>query len=246
MAQLLPVDVHTRSGATIRVHEAGTGDRAAFAIGGLAVRSFADSAIRRVLEDAADCGVRCVLMDLAGSGASTSSRTPTMDSWLDDVEEIFEQRVHSPASWTGASLGAWLMLLAHRREPRRFLRMCALAPALDWDQQYVGPQLAAGLLGVVNGIVVNEDGTALASRDLLMSMASHHLLNAPVQLHAPLHVIAGVGDKIAPARAARRLIETAHGAECTGEFLTEGDHGIAKLDPPLAMLRYQAWLDAAV
>jgi len=242
MAQLRPLQVRTPSGSTIGVHEAGSGDRVVFAIGGMSVRSFAEGAIRLVLEDAADRGARCVLMDLAGSGGSSATAPVTMDTWLADVEEIFAQRVGTPAIWTGASLGAWLMLLAHRRDPGRFLSMCALAPALDWDQQYVGPRLADGRLGVVDGTVVNSDGTALASRELLVSMAAHHLLRAPFALSAPLHVIAGVRDEMAPPDGARRFIEGARGAACTGEFLPEADHGVAKLDPPIAMLRYQAWL----
>ena len=52
MAQLRPLQVRTPSGSTIGVHEAGSGDRAIFAIGGMSVRSFAESAIRLVLEDA--------------------------------------------------------------------------------------------------------------------------------------------------------------------------------------------------
>ena len=246
MAQLRPLQVRTRSGSTIGVLEAGAGDRVVFAIGGMSVRSFAESAMRLVLEDAADRGARCVLMDIAGSGASTSGASLTMDTWLADVEEVFEERVGKPAIWTGASLGAWLMLLAHRRDPRRFLSMCALAPAFDWDQQYVGPRLADGRLAVAGGTVANSDGTALASRELLISMAPHHVLRAPFVLDAPLHVIAGVRDEIAPAAGARRFIESARGAVCTGEFLPEGDHGVAKLDPPLAMLRYLAWLRSAL
>jgi pimeloyl-ACP methyl ester carboxylesterase len=154
--------------------------------------------------------------------------------------------VGTAAIWTGASLGAWLMLLAHRRDPLRFLSMSALAPALDWDQQYIGPRLSDGRLGVAGGTVVNEDGTALVSRELLVSMAPHHLLRAPFVLRAPLHVISGMRDEIAPPAAARRFIESAQGATCTGEFLPEADHGVAKLDPPLAMLRYQAWLRSAL
>jgi alpha-beta hydrolase superfamily lysophospholipase len=246
MSQLRSVHVRARSGSIISMHEVGAGDRVVFVIGGLSVRSFAESAMRLVLEDAADGGTRCVLMDIAGSGASTSGATMTMDSWLDDIDDVFQERVAGPAIWTGASIGAWLMLLAHRRDSRRFVSMCALAPALDWDQQYVGPRLADGRLGAIEGIVVNADATALASRELLVSMAPHHLLHAPFALGAPLHVIAGMRDEIAPPAGARKFIENARGAACTGEFLPEGDHGTAKLDPPLAMLRYQAWLRAAL
>jgi pimeloyl-ACP methyl ester carboxylesterase len=236
--------VHTRSGAAIAIHEAGEGPHCVFAIGGMSVRSFADSGIRPVLEHACAQGARCVLIDIAGSGDSVASLPVTMDRWLDDVEEIFERHVAQPALWTGASLGAWLMLLAHQRHPAWFRAMCALAPAFDWDQEYVGPRLSDGRLGVVDGTVVNPDGTALAGRELLVSMSRHHVLREPARLSAPMHVIFGLRDELAPAAGTRRFIAAAQGARCSGEIVPAGDHGIAKLDSPLALMRYRGWLQA--
>ena len=215
-----------------------------FVIGGIAVRAFADSGMGAVLEDAADRGARCVLMDIAGSGASASSPALTMDAWIADIEEVFAARVREPAAWTGASIGAWLMLRIHARHPEWFRAMCALAPAFDWDQGYVGPRLADGRLGVIDGTVVNADATALATRELLVSMAAHHVLREPARLTAPFHVIFGGRDEMAPAAATRQFIESARGAQCTGELLPDADHGVAKLDPPQVLLRYQAWLRA--
>ena len=224
MAQLTESTFTTRSGSAIRLLEGGTGAHALFAIGGISVRAFAESPIRLVLEDAADHGARFVLMDIAGSGASRASGALTMQGWLDDLEEIYQARVAQPATWTGASIGAWLMLLAHRRHPHWARAMCALAPAFDWDRQYVGP--------------------ALGDATLRASMAAHHVLGEPFTLAAPLHVIAGARDELAPVDGTRRFIENARGAPCTGEILPDADHGVAKLDPPLAMLRYQRWLRA--
>jgi len=110
----------------------------------------------------------------------------------------------------------------------------------------VGPALRDGTLRAVDGTVVNADGTALAPGALLVSMQPHHLLGRPFHLAAPLHVIAGLRDELAPAAATRRFIESAQGAPCTGEIIPDGDHGIAKLDSPLAMLRYRDWLRAAL
>jgi pimeloyl-ACP methyl ester carboxylesterase len=215
-----------------------------FVIGGTAVRPFVESAMGAVLEDSIDRGARCVLMDIAGSGGSLSSPATTMDAWLADIEEVFLARVREPAAWTGASIGAWLMLRIHARHPEWFRAMCALAPAFDWDQAYVGPRLADGRLGVIDGTVVNPDATALATRELLVSMAAHHVLREPPPLTAPLHVIFGGRDEMAPAATTMRFMEMAHAAPCTGELLPDADHGVAKLDPPQVMLRYQAWLRA--
>jgi hypothetical protein len=49
---------------------------------------------------------------------------------------------------------------------------------------------------------------------------------------------------MAPAAATQRFIEKARGAQCTGELLPDADHGVAKLDPRQALLRYQVWLRA--
>lgn len=181
-------------------------------------------------------------MDIAGSGASAARPARTMDSWIDDIEAIFSTHVGTPAIWTGASVGAWLMVRIHLRHPEWFRSMCALAPAFDWDQSYVGPRLSDRRLSVIDGTVVNPDATAVATRELLISMAQHHVLRGPVRLAAPLHVIFGGRDEIAPPDATRRFIDNAQDPKCTGELLPDADHGVAKLDPPLAMLRYQAWL----
>jgi pimeloyl-ACP methyl ester carboxylesterase len=243
MSTLTETIVETRSGSRIAVHQGGGDETTVFAIGGLSSLSFADSGIRPVLDEAAQAGARVVMMDIAGSGRSTAAPGFTMDSWLADVEEIFDLHVHGPAVVTGASIGGWLMLLAHRRRPASFKAMCALAPAFDWDQLYIGPGIRDGSLTVANGAVVNADATMVAPRELLVSMSAHHLLRRPYSLGAPLHVIAGLRDEIAPAAPVREFIQSATGLPCTGEFLTAADHRISKLEGPVVE-RYKAWLDA--
>ena len=238
--------IETRSGSRIAIREAGgEGARTVFAIGGMAPSSFGNSAIAPLLEDAAAEGARVVLMDIAGSGQSLPPTDRfTMDVWIADIEDVFERLAGGSAIATGASIGAWLMLLVHRRHPEWFTSMCALAPALDWDQQYVGPALREGKLTAVEGVVTNPEATLRASRELLVSMAAHHVLHAPFRLSAPLHVITGMRDEIAPASAARKFIDSVQGASCTGEFLSEADHRVSKLEGPLAARCYAQWLRA--
>jgi pimeloyl-ACP methyl ester carboxylesterase len=241
MTPLHTTTAATSAGSTIALHEGGEGPVPVFAIGGMSVSSILDSPVHLALQDAAEKGARCVMMDIAGSGASKAPPGLVMDTWVRDVEEIFERHVREPAIWTGASIGAWLMLIVHRRHPEWFRSMCALAPAFDWDQRYVAPRLRDGRLGVIDGTVVNPDASAVASRELLISMAPYHVLREPVRLAAPMHVIFGAADEHAPADATRQLIERAQGS-CTGELLPGEDHGVAKLASPLAFARYLRWL----
>ena len=237
--------LETSSGSRIAIREGGEGAHAVFAIGGMAPSPLGGTMIGKLLEEVAASNAQVVLMDIAGSGEShAASERFTMDVWLEDIEDVFERRVGRPAIATGASIGAWLMLLIHRRHPEWFAAMCALAPALDWDQQYVGPALRDGNLSVVDGVVSNPDATMLASRELLVSMTAHHVLREPFRLSAPLHIITGMRDEIAPAAAVRRFMDSVHGARCTGEILTEADHRLAKLEGPVAARRYEDWLRA--
>ena len=238
--------VQTRAGSHFAIHESeGTGP-VLLAVGGLSVRPLADSGLYRAFEDAAANGTRCVMMEIAGGGEWRLRPGMTMDTWLSDIAQMFEERVQEPAIWTGSSVGAWLMVILHQRHPEWFRAMCAVAPAFDWDQQYIGPALRDGKLVVIDGVVANPDGTAVAHRDLLVSMAQHHVLRAPCRLTAPLHVIFGARDEIAPQAAVRRFIETAHGAPCTGQLVLEADHSIAKLDWAFALERYREWLGRQV
>jgi pimeloyl-ACP methyl ester carboxylesterase len=248
MAELRKTVFDTRAGSTLTLHESEGAGPPLFAIGGLSVRPLADSGLYRAFREAAGEGARCVMVEIAGSGDSPATPGMTMDTWIADVEEVFEARVREPAICTGASMGGWLMLIVHRRHPSWFRAMCAIAPALDWDQAYLGPGLVARRLAMAGDLVVDEGGAGVAgknavTRALVVSMAPHHVVRAgPFALQVPLHVIFGARDEMAPAETTRRFIELARGAPCTGELLVEGDHSLAKLDWEAGLERYREWL----
>jgi pimeloyl-ACP methyl ester carboxylesterase len=246
MAELEKTIFRTRAGSILTIHASGRDGPAVFGIGGLSVRPLAISGLYETFKEIATGGKRCVLMEIAGGGESPATPGLTMDTWLADVEEIFEELVCEPAIWTGSSMGGWLMMLAHRRHPERFRSMCAIAPAIDWDQQYIVPGIRDGVLGVVNGAVVNREGTFVATRELLQSMAHHHLMDAPFRLHSPLHVIFGGRDEIVPPAAMRGFMERTQGAPCTGQLFGEAGHSIAKLEWDFAPAQYYAWVRAQI
>ena len=239
---LAPQFVPTPSGATIALYEAGEGPRQLFMIGGRGGDPVTATPAAQAIEEAAALGLRVTWMEIAGCGASSRDRMPTMDGWIADVEHIFAERIGAPAIWVGSSIGAWLMLVVQAGNPGWFRSMCALAPAIDWDQQYVKPGLLAERLGFTDIYVTTADGTPLIHRDTVVSMAPYHLLGRELRLAAPLHVVYSGRDEMAPAQPLRQFFARATGATCSAMFYPEGDHRVAKLDPAPVRAHFLQWL----
>lgn len=234
---MTPSFVHTPTGAKIATY-ATQGKGSAFVVGGVSGHPISNSPLAEALKAS---GMRCVMMDIAASGESRHGETLTMDTWLRDIEHVFEERAQSPSIWVGSSIGAWLMLLLHRRHPEWFTAMCALAPALDWDVEYIAPGLRSGAL-TVKDATISRDGAAIASVPLVASMAAHHLGGTALRLAAPLHAIVGGRDEVARAEPVRRFFQATTGARCTAEVFADADHSLAKLAIPTARERFEAWL----
>jgi alpha-beta hydrolase superfamily lysophospholipase len=239
---LVPEFVPTPSGGTIAVYQAGKGPRQLFMIGGLAGDPVTKTPAAQAIEEAAALGLRVTWMEIAGHGASSRDRMPTMDGWLADVEHVFGERVGAPALWVGSSIGAWLMLVVQASNPGWFRSMCALAPAIDWDEQYVRKGLLAERLGFADGYVTTADGTPFVHRDTIASMAPYHLLGRELRLAAPLHVVYCGRDEMVPAEPTRSFFARATGATCSAMFYPEGDHRVAKLDPAPVRAHFLQWL----
>ena len=228
----------TPGGSTIAVYESGSEGPRVFVVGGMSGVPVADSPLGEAL---AAAPVRATMMDIASSGESRFPGLLTMETWLKDVEHVFVARVGEPASWIGASVGAWLMMLIHSRHPEWFTRMCALAPAFDWGAVHILPGLRSGAL-TVSGTNIMRGATPLAPSALIASMSAHSVLNTRTALHAPLHVLIGGKDDVAPAEPIKRFLQSTSGAACTAEFFPEGDHGVAKLAGEGVRLRFENWL----
>jgi pimeloyl-ACP methyl ester carboxylesterase len=234
----------TTGGSRIAVYEAeGSGDGTrVFAVGGLAGRSVTDSPLGEALAEAAQAGARCTMVDIAWTGNSKRYTNPlSMELWLADVEFVFRKHVGQDAIWVGASIGAWLMLLLHKRHPAWFRAMCALAPAIDWDVQYLLPGIESRKLVMQDRFVV-ADGTQVVPSTLVTSMPRNRVLDRPLEIAAPLHIIQGGADEMASAAFSKQLSEHATGTPVTFELLDGDDHGVAKLASARSRDRFKAWL----
>jgi alpha-beta hydrolase superfamily lysophospholipase len=233
-----PILVQSPTGATIATYDTGSQGKRVFVIGGMSGHPISESPLFESIR-AAD--VRATFMDIASSGLSRHGPELTMDTWLRDVEHLYGVRVNDPAIWVGSSMGAWLMVLLHRRHPSWASAMCALAPAFDWDAEYVVPGLQRGTLKVSGGLVM-ADAEPIAPMALVQSMAAHHVIDARVALTSPLHIFVGGLDNTLRPERVQQFVKGSRGARCTGEYSPDAGHAIAKLAYPAARQRFEAWL----
>lgn len=226
-------------GSEIAAYRAGNSGKRIFVVGGLGGRSIAESPMGAFIEAAARFGARGTIVDISGTGKSVYRGDLTMDLWLGDLEHVYLREGPEPSIWIGASLGAWLMLLLQRRHPGWFVSMCALAPAWDWDTQFLEPGVESGALEFKGDDLMV--GVAPLPRALVASMAAHHVLDPPYKLSTVLHVIHGERDVEAPISASRQLASEFPG-KVVLESLPEGDHGVARLATPESRKAFEKWL----
>ena len=239
---LLRTFERTWSGSEVAIHQVGSSTRQMFVLGGLSAegRSIADSPMRQMVEAAARHGVRGTILDLPGTGGSRYQGALTMDVWLRDIEHVYRARAGGESIWVGSSLGAWLMLLVHRRHPEWFVSMCALAPAIDWDREFLTPGFATDTVQRALGDVTFGEATLPDS--LFDSMKFHRILGAAFTIGVPLHIIQGDRDAQALLEVSQRLARHIGGSAVTLERLGDDDHGVAKLATKASQVSFERWL----
>lgn len=231
--------VHTSSGSRIATYLAGTEGPMVFVVGGLQGKSSVDTPLAKILLAAAGFGARVAMMELPGTGNSTFARPPSMATMLADVVEAYRATASGPSIWIGASLGGWFTLLVHLREPQLFRSMCVLAPAINWNESYILPQLRAGQVVERDGLV-ELLGFTLPMR-LIDSMDAFQVGPGVVPLKAPLHIIHGDQDSVAPIHVSES-VATLGSPLCSMDRLEGDGHGVATLTSQASMESFARWL----
>jgi pimeloyl-ACP methyl ester carboxylesterase len=152
-------------------------------------------------------GQACLLLDFRGQGQSPGTLADmTLPAMRDDILAVAAQFGLAGMIGIGASLGGWALLAAQQAQPGLLHGMLALAPAVDWDEIYFKPKLAAQQIGQAKTgeWVVQADG--IVAHPALVETAGQARLD-PARLRLPggLRILQGEADAIVPAAATRAL-----------------------------------------
>ena len=202
-------------------------------LGGL--MSDMDSTKAKFLEQlSADTGFDYVRFDYSGHGRSDGDFIAgTLSHWTEDALAIIDTLTQGPVVLVGSSMGGWIMLNIACRRPTRVQGLVGVAPAPDFTRDLMwetfSPQIKESL---------RTDGLYLQPSDygdpypitlaLIEDGKNHLLLDNPIPIRCPVHILQGMADKVVPWTHAPRLVTALNSTEVTLTLTKDGDHSLSR------------------
>ena len=190
---------------------------------------------------AADKGRAFLRFDYCGHGESEGSyETSTIGRWLADSLGVVDALAAGERLLlVGSSMGGWIALLlaralAARGEAGRLAGMVLIAPATDFTQELMWPEMSeearAELMATGRWMRPSEYAPEPypITRALIEEGRDHLLFGAPVRTHCPVHILQGMRDPDVPWGHAQKLFETLCADPAVISYVKDGDHRLSR------------------
>lgn len=200
-----------------------------------------------VLEAAArERGWAFVRYDHFAHGRSSGDwRQATIGRWREDAVALIDS-LDGPVIPVGSSMGGWVALLLALARPERMAGLVLVNPAQDFTERLMWPGLAdherQAILRDGETVIVEEGlGPYVLTRAMFEEARTWLLLDAPITLAAPVHILQGRADAVVPWRHAMALTEQLTGGDVRLDLVEGGDH---RLSGPADLERLIAAVEA--
>lgn len=161
-------------------------------------------------------------------------RQATIGRWREDAIALIDS-LDGPVIPVGSSMGGWIALLATLARPERVQGLVLVNPAQDFTDRLMWP----GLADHVRQAIV-RDGEALMTepglgdyfltRNMFDEAKAWMLLDAAVEIAAPIHILQGREDDVVPWRHQAALLERLRGGDVRLDLIEGGDHRLSSPD----------------
>lgn len=178
--------------------------------------------------------------DYSGHGESGGRfEDGTIGAWSAQSLAMIRRLTQGPQILVGSSMGGWIALLVARElarlgETDRLAGMALIAPAVDFTQALMWPQLPDSARRDVMEKGVWMRPTQYApepypvTRALFEDGRNHLLFDAPIRSHCPVHILQGMQDPDVPWKHAMRLIEHLGEDPVVLTLIKDGDHRLSR------------------
>ncbi len=180
---------------------------------------------------AADHGHAMLRFDYAGCGESEGHfEDYTLDDWLADVLLMLDTQLPGPVIIVGSSMGGWLMLRAALARPQQVVGLIGIAAAPDFTRWGFSQDACAILArdGRLEEASPYADAPIVTTRAFWASGERHILLDAPIAIHCPVHLIHGQADPDVPWQIAVSLAERLESPDVALLLIKDGDHRLSR------------------
>lgn len=184
--------------------------------------------------------------DYSGHGESGGDFTDgTIGSWRADALAMIDRLTAGDLILVGSSMGGWLACLCALARPDRVKGLVLVAPAADFPQALMVPEMTAG-----DRAALDRDGVWMRpseygdpypiARRFLEESAAWNLLPGPVAIDLPVRILQGGADPDVPWRHALALAEALSARDLVFSLVRDGDH---RLSRPQDIDRLLAFVD---
>jgi len=173
-----------------------------------------------------------VRYDHFAHGASSGDwRAATVGRWREDVVAMIDS-IEGPVLPVGSSMGGWAALLAALARPEKLAGLVLIAPAPDFTERLMWPALPDHIRQAIlrDGEAEMPDeglGPYVLTKAMFEEARNWLLLDRPLRLSAPVHILQGKQDEPVPWRHALTLTERIEGPDVRLDLIEAGDHRLS-------------------
>jgi len=185
-------------------------------------------------EWAAKAGRAYVRFDYFAHGESSGDfRQGTITRWREDALAVLDELAPGDVALVGSSMGGWIACLAALARPQRVRALVLVAPAADFTEKLIEPNLDAAARGALatDGVWLEPSAygepNPITAR-LLEDGARWSILPGPVPITAPVRILQGGQDDAVPWRHALDLAQAIKGEDLVFTLIKDGDHRLSR------------------
>jgi hypothetical protein len=176
-----------------------------------------------------------VRFDYFGHGESSGDfAAGTITRWRDDAIAVLSALTAGEVVLVGSSMGGWIACLAAMAMPQRVKAMVLIAPAPDFTEKLMAPEIPPE-----GRAALATDGVWLRPSEygepypitgtLLEDGARWSILGGePVPLEMPVRILQGAQDPDVPWRRALELAQGLKGEDVAFTLIKDGDHRLSR------------------
>jgi hypothetical protein len=170
--------------------------------------------------------------------------------WRADALAVIDALTEGPLILAGASMGGWIALLAAAARPERVRAMVLIAPAPDFTEALMKPQLTPQARRAIleDGVWIEPseyDPAGLPiSRLLIEDGARWSVLPGPLAFDGPVRILQGARDDSVPWTHAHEIVGALSGDDVVFTLIKDGDHRLSRpqdLDRLMAAVDEVTW-----
>jgi len=190
----------------------------------------------QALSDWAEANGRAfVRFDYFGHGVSSGDfQDGAVSRWRADALAVLDELTIGQVVLVGSSMGGWIACLAALARPQRIKAMVLIAPAPDFTEKLMVPEIPPdGLAALeVDGVWMRPSAYGAPypiTRRLLEDGVIWSILEGlPIPLSLPVRILQGGQDPDVPWRHALALAEAIGGDDVVFTLIKDGDHRLSR------------------